>query len=152
MPIKPENRRRYPANWPEIRERIRARSGNRCEWCGVENHALGGRTPSGEFCRASPLGEKKLRLEWPKPGTDGPCLDGRGVTHVLRIIRIVLTVAHVHDHRPEACDLDNLAHLCQRCHNRHDKDMRQRNAATTRREGKALGDLFEETTASPLRP
>lgn len=37
MPIKPENRHRYPKNWPEIRERIRARSGNRCEWCGVPN-------------------------------------------------------------------------------------------------------------------
>lgn len=25
MPIRPENRSRYPANWSEIRERIRAR-------------------------------------------------------------------------------------------------------------------------------
>lgn len=31
MPIKPENRDRYPADWPEIRARIRARSGNCCE-------------------------------------------------------------------------------------------------------------------------
>ena len=31
-----------------------------------------------------------------------------------------LTTAHVHDKRPEAASLLNLAALCQRCHNRHD--------------------------------
>lgn len=31
MPIKPENRHRYPANWAEIRAEILARAGNRCE-------------------------------------------------------------------------------------------------------------------------
>lgn len=41
-----------------------------------------------------------------------------------KIIKIVLTVAHVHDHNPENCDDENLAHLCQRCHNRHDATMR----------------------------
>ena len=33
---------------------------------------------------------------------------------------VVLTAAHVHDKRPEACVLLNLAALCQRCHLRHD--------------------------------
>ncbi|MCW3657580.1 hypothetical protein K6L27_05280 [Burkholderia cenocepacia] len=37
MPIKPENRGRYPANWPEIRARILARAGNCCEQCRVAN-------------------------------------------------------------------------------------------------------------------
>lgn len=48
MPIKPENRKRYPANWAtEIRPRILARAGNRCEGapdiypdCRAENHKL----------------------------------------------------------------------------------------------------------------
>lgn len=31
MPISPENKKRYPANWPDIRERIRTRAGNKCE-------------------------------------------------------------------------------------------------------------------------
>ncbi|WP_230949696.1 hypothetical protein [Burkholderia pseudomultivorans] len=31
MPIKPENRTRYPANWKQIVEAVRERSGNRCE-------------------------------------------------------------------------------------------------------------------------
>ena len=38
MPIKPENKSRYPKNWKQIRERILQRSDNRCEFCGVENH------------------------------------------------------------------------------------------------------------------
>ena len=37
MPIKPENRHRYPENWPEIRTRILARAGGRCEQSGVSN-------------------------------------------------------------------------------------------------------------------
>ena len=38
MPIKPENKGRYPKNWKEIREQMLERAGNRCEFCGVENH------------------------------------------------------------------------------------------------------------------
>lgn len=38
MPIKPENRNRYPKNWQQIRARILERAHNRCEFCGVENH------------------------------------------------------------------------------------------------------------------
>lgn len=39
MPIKPENKARYPKNWnSEIRPKILKRANNRCEMCGVENH------------------------------------------------------------------------------------------------------------------
>jgi hypothetical protein len=31
MPIKPENRLRYPSNWPQVVQQVRERSGNRCE-------------------------------------------------------------------------------------------------------------------------
>jgi hypothetical protein len=31
MPIRPENRARYPKDWPQIVERVRERSGNCCE-------------------------------------------------------------------------------------------------------------------------
>ena len=34
MPIRPENRDRYPANWPEISAAIKARSGGQCECLG----------------------------------------------------------------------------------------------------------------------
>ncbi len=40
MPIKPENRKRYPKNWKQIRQQILERANNRCEFCGVENHTL----------------------------------------------------------------------------------------------------------------
>lgn len=38
MPIRPENRDRYPRDWPAISRRIREREDNRCKWCGAENH------------------------------------------------------------------------------------------------------------------
>ena len=40
MPIKPENKDRYPGNWKQIRELILIRALNRCEVCGALNHKL----------------------------------------------------------------------------------------------------------------
>ena len=40
MPIKPENKGRYPKNWKEIRQQILQRANNRCEFCGRENHSI----------------------------------------------------------------------------------------------------------------
>ena len=60
-----------------------------------------------------------------------------GITHPVTGSKVVLTVAHVHDHRPENDRLDNLAALCQRCHNRHDAPLRKANRMRN-------GDLFVE--------
>jgi hypothetical protein len=99
VPIRPENRARYPKDWA-LRSRfvrfVRAR--NRCEWCGAANYQ----------------------------------------PHPLTGSRVVLTTAHVYDHRPEAASLLNLAALCQRCHNRHD---RQHRAETRRARGGQM-ELF----------
>lgn len=39
MPIKPENKNRYPKNWKDISKYIRfVRAKNRCEVCGCENY------------------------------------------------------------------------------------------------------------------
>lgn len=130
MPIKPENKARYPKNWPEIRERIRARSGDKCEWCGVLNGAVGYREADGHFVMAGR-----------DPEDAGAALDLMEADG-FKIIKIVLTVAHIHDHNPENCDDNNLAHLCQRCHNKHDAPMRRLNAAKTRKSGKAVAELF----------
>lgn len=101
MPIRPENRARYPKDW-SLRSRfvrfVRARG--RCEWCGAEH----------------------------------------GAPHPLTGSRVVLTTAHVHDDRPEACSLLNLAALCQRCHNRHDAAARRAGVRVRRRAHTA--DLF----------
>lgn len=101
MPIRPENRARYPKDW-KLRSRfvrfIRARS--HCEWCGAENYQ-------------------------PHPATGS---------------KVVLTTAHVHDDRPEASSLMNLAALCQRCHNRHDaKDRQARRKARQEQESGQTG-------------
>lgn len=94
MPVRPEMRERYPADWSRRSVFVRKyRAGNRCEWCGAVN----------------------------------------GEPHPVTGSRVVLTAAHVYDHRPEAAGLLNLAALCQRCHNRHDAAMR----AAGRRERKA---------------
>lgn len=55
--------------------------------------------------------------------------------------RVVLTVAHVHDDRPEAASLLNLAALCQRCHNRHD--------AASRAEGRRQRKQAEHDRRQP---
>lgn len=39
MPIRPENKTRYPKDWKKISQRIRfERAGNKCENCGAENY------------------------------------------------------------------------------------------------------------------
>ena len=42
MPIKPENRHRYPPRkeWQHIRERILKRANHQCEFCGVQNYTI----------------------------------------------------------------------------------------------------------------
>lgn len=57
------------------------------------------------------------RCEW--------CGARNGQPHPITGSTVVLTTAHVFDHRPEAAGLLNLAALCQRCHNRHDAGHRR---------------------------
>lgn len=37
MPIRPENKKRYPKNWKDIRAKVLARAA-RCEWCDAKNY------------------------------------------------------------------------------------------------------------------
>lgn len=128
MPIRPENRERYPKDWPAISARIRERAGNACEQCKVKNYALGGRTAEGVFLPAAPIGTNCGRtpsgLDWPREGEYSWCYDALFRPHNLRIVRIVLTVAHL-DHTPENCSDDNLRAWCQRCHNIYDAKHRR---------------------------
>lgn len=127
MPIRPENKHRYPANWKtEVRPRILARAPKTatgvpcCEGCGVPNYAQGWWQADGTFYDSAgviepPNGEK--------------------------VIKIVLTIAHLSDEIEDVSD-DNLRAWCQRCHNRHDAPMRRRGVAERARAQKATGDLF----------
>ena len=51
MPIKPENKARYQKNWKQIRLQILERAGNKCEFCGVENHSTYIRKKDGKLCK-----------------------------------------------------------------------------------------------------
>ena len=105
MPIRAENKDRYPDNWPEIRQSILDRAGNCCEVCGVPNYAVGYRNPDGAFVEIShnqPIVRATPEFWVGKPG--------------LEAFKIVLTVMHL-DHTPENCDPANLKAACQSCHN-----------------------------------
>ncbi|UJL29955.1 hypothetical protein HZU38_05495 [Mycolicibacterium vanbaalenii] len=104
MPIRPENRKRYPADWSEISLRIRfERAEGRCE-C------------EGECGRGTHVGRCPNVHRRPAYGT--------GST-------VVLTVAHL-NHTPEDCRDENLRAMCQGCHLHYDRDHHAQTAARTR--------------------
>ncbi|HVB17458.1 MAG TPA: hypothetical protein VNF04_13050 [Stellaceae bacterium] len=110
MPIRPENRDRYPPNWRQISEHIRfGRAGGRCECCGecgIDHRAEPGATTSRPRAR---------------------CRAVHALPHPVTGSAVVLTVAHL-DHMPENVEPGNLRAWCQRCHNTYDAPMRRRNA------------------------
>jgi hypothetical protein len=121
MPIKPENRRRYPFNWRLISDRIRFdRAKGRCE------------------CE----GECGLHRTTPGPRR---CEEVHGQPAKWAKGRVVLTVAHL-DHTPEHCANDNLKAMCQRCHLRYDREHHSRNSAATR---KVKSDVARASESAP---
>lgn len=113
MPIKPENRARYPKNWKTVvRPSILERASNCCEG-----------SPKFPECRAE-----------------------NGKPHPETGSKVVLTIAHL-DHIPEHCEPENLRAWCQRCHLIYDAAHHSKNSAITRKERKAIGDLFGQIEA-----
>jgi hypothetical protein len=154
MPIRPERQHLYPANWKtEIVPMIRKRSGCCCEVCGVKNGREITRSEDNQYwAYVSPA-----VFRWSEPTAleyeDDERFDRRGFIDnevhsaehgdliILdspqqrddwkKPIKIILTVAHLNhdetDNRPE-----NLMHLCQLHHNRHDAEHRAANAKARR--------------------
>ena len=133
MPIKPENKARYPSAWKKISRRVRDEAGNVCEWC---------KAPNGQIiCR----GDGSYMLEDGETYCDttgqflgvlrGSEYDG------VRMVKVILTVAHL-DHQPENCARDNLVALRQKCHLTYEAKLHAANANATRRAKLAVGDLF----------
>lgn len=124
MPIRPENRGRYPDEWDDISRRIRFdRAQNRCECEGECGRGHASRCPrrQGDLLKMDPNGPK-----------------------------VILTVAHL-DHTPENCDENNLRAMCQGCHLHYDRGHHAQTAARTRREQATRGmtplfDQFPEVT------
>ena len=136
MPIRADMRARYPVDWKLRSHFVRfVRAKGCCEWCGVphgwevwrhrDNHkcwwARKENTPAGYYVRTT---ASRVLMD-PPLGAVGP-------------VRVVLTCAHVHDMRPEAASLLNLAALCQLCHNRHDAKHRASTRAQSKQRNLAL--------------
>ena len=136
MPIKPENKARYPHNWREIRNLVLARAAYKCERCGAPNHEVIARGDDGTYMLAG--GEVY----------DADTGEYRGMARgseypVVRMTRVVLTIAHL-DHTPENCSLDNLRAWCQRCHLNYDADQHRMNSQITRRSRSGTGEMFPD--------
>lgn len=146
MPIRAENRDRYPKNWKTvIVPGIRTRSGDRCEClgeCGTQhgpdkdgrclrrNGEIGyHRGPEDFVILARSLAVADLAID------TAALVDGH------KVIQIVLTVGHL-NHTPEDCTPKNLKHWCQGCHNRYDAPMRRAGIQARARAQRASGDLF----------
>ena len=114
MPIRPENRKRYPANWKEISERIRfERAGGRCECdgrCGINHY--------------------------------GRCGVVHGEPHPVTGSMVCLTVAHL-DHQPENCEDGNLMAMCQRCHLTYDIEHHAKTRYAERMANAQTQDMFD---------
>lgn len=137
MPIKPENRHRYPPDWPDIRAAVLERAGHRCERCKAPDRqriARGGGDDEGTYM----LDTAEV--------FDAETGERLGQIHmasyqVKRMTLVVLTVAHL-DHQPENCQMANLRAWCQRCHLAHDREHHKRSAWLTRRARSGTPDLF----------
>lgn len=116
MPIRPENRARYGADWKAFSAYIRfERAKGHCECegeCGRGTHA--GRCPNRHGEAAYGTGSK-----------------------------VVLTTAHL-THEPECRDEDKVKAMCQGCHLHYDREHHAETAYASRRRGKVVADLFEE--------
>jgi hypothetical protein len=114
VPIRPENRARYPKDWKQISLRIRTeRSGGTCECVGECGDHLGRRCDARNYA--------------PHPVTQS---------------KVVLTVAHL-DHTPENCHDSNLVAMCQRCHNKYDAPMRRAGIKARKHADNAVADMFD---------
>ena len=105
MPIRPENMKRYPGG-----------SIHSPEWKAIVAEIT---ERSGGYCEG-----------W-RAGVYPDCRAADGRQHPITGGMVKLTVAHL-DHQPENVDRENLAHLCNRCHNTFDAPHRQANAQTRR--------------------
>ena len=141
MPIHPDQRARYPANWKAISAAIRARAGGLCEQCDVPDRAWGWRDEAGTFHQ---LEEELFRDQGLRPPIRFTPI---GEHAPVRVIEIVLTVAHL-DHRPENNDPANLQALCQRCHLNHDRPHHRAIAEQRRHMAMATAELPLPATAT----
>lgn len=127
----PTDMSKYPKNWKtEIRPMILERAGHKCEFCGLDNYALIMRHP--EYDEQHLLYDVENDTHYDETGWAVRMSEMSEAYIDVPYIKVILTIAHIHDPDPMNCDPDNLKALCQRCHNRHDMPMRVENRRKTR--------------------
>ncbi len=145
MPIKPENKHRYPKDWKEIRERILERANNCCEFCTVKNGstiARGCGIHAGTYMYVfADFDFDSGQIICDKTGALLGQVRLSEYEHK-KFIVVILTIMHL-DHIPEHCDDDNLKAGCQKCHLTYDAKHHAETARNTRREGKVIKDMFD---------
>lgn len=162
MPIKPENKRLYPPDWPAISLAARERARWRCQHpgCRATQYSVGTWRAWG----GGPLEWQPVRCNLPLAtardcefyhAAQGRRADGSLWTYkearafIERWcwpegevpIVIVLTVAHL-NHDPADCQPDNLRAMCQRHHLAYDQALHRINAWATRRAKAGTLEMF----------
>lgn len=128
MPIRPENRARYPSDWKQIRAEVLERAGHRCEKCKAPNLTVIAR---GEGKDAGTYQDMEAYVFDAETGEELGQYRMSDYT-VGRMTKVVLTIAHL-DHTPENCDRSNLRAWCQRCHLAYDAEHHAETRRATRR-------------------
>lgn len=143
MPIRPENRARYPADWKAISHAAKERAGWKCQHpgCLARQYSIG-------FWWRPDGGAHQWAEQYEPPGTyaEAKAIRAEAFWEVQHLggdplTIIVLTTAHL-DHQPENCAPENLRALCQRHHLAHDHDHHRANAQATRRAKGGTLELF----------
>lgn len=148
MPIKPENKSRYPSNWKQISEAVRKDAGHRCQWegCKARQYSVGvwQKNDAGLFVWAPIWGQDdnpRTYAQARQVAADEQFSRYGDEDDEPKYIVIVLTVAHL-DHDPANCDPSNLRAWCQRHHLAYEHEHHQRNAQATRRAKSGTLELF----------
>jgi hypothetical protein len=118
MPIRPDQKARYPKDWKAISLEVRERAGWACE-------GSPGIYPD---CRAA--------HGWPHPVTGSV------------VILTVAHLNHTPEDNGEVGNRPNLRAMCQRCHLTYDAGHHAKNAAATRRRKAGVLDLFDAVPAA----
>ena len=143
MPIRPENKARYPKDWPAISLAAKDRAGWKCQHacCMARQYSIGiWHRPDG--------GTHQWAEQYDPPATyaEARTLAAEALWEVQhvggdKLTIIVLTCAHL-NHEPEDCRPENLAAMCQRHHLAYDAQHHKQTAYSTRKRAAMTADLF----------
>lgn len=129
------NRKDYPPNWEEIRDRILSRAQDKCEECGVANGMIC-RFYKGNYVTPGPQ-------EWDMIHAKKKAWGYMGALRFHGFKKVVLTIAHL-DHDKENWQVtdDRLRAWCQRCHLNYDRSRHIENRKYGRNHRKTQYTLF----------